>query len=83
LGFFPWASSLLKGLRLLFFGFLKNFDGFSYFISFRYVKKKANYVLFYVGLQLFKGLRLLFLQKVQGGMFIQGATSIPDSRVLL
>jgi hypothetical protein len=42
--------------------------------------KKANYLSFYGGLYLFKGLRLLFFQNVPGGTFIQGATSIPDSR---
>ena len=35
------------------------------------------------GLQLFKGLRLLFLQNVPGGMVIQGAKSISESRVLV
>ena len=39
-------------------------------------------MLFYGGLRLFKGLRLLFLQNVPGGMFIQGAMSFLDSRVV-
>ncbi len=43
--------------------------------------KIANYVLFFAGVRLFKGLHLLFLQYVPGGTFIQGATSIPESRV--
>ena len=33
------------------------------------------------GLRLFKGLHLLFLQNVPGGMFIQGSPSIPDPSV--
>ena len=33
------------------------------------------------GLRLFKGLRLLILEKIYKAMFIQGATFIPDSRV--
>ena len=45
----------------------------------------ANYVLLLSisgkGLCLFKWLHLLFLQKFPGGTFIQGATSILDSRV--
>ena len=34
-----------------------------------------------MGLRLFKGLCLFFLQNVPGAMFIQGGTFIPDSRV--
>ena len=34
-----------------------------------------------LGLRLFKGLCLLFLSNVPGATFIQGTTSIPDSRV--
>ena len=37
---------------------------------------------FVQGLRLFKGLRLLFLQYVSWGTFIQGATFIPESRVV-
>jgi hypothetical protein len=35
-GLFPGAMSLLKGLRLLFFGFLNFFNHFSYSIYFRF-----------------------------------------------
>ena len=44
-------------------------------------KKRENYVKFYWGLHLFKGLCLLFLQNVPGVKLNQGATSILDSRV--
>jgi len=37
---------------------------------------------FVQGLRLFKGLHLLFLQYVPGGTFIQGATFIPESRIV-
>ena len=44
---------------------------------------KKNQIVFYFrgGLTLFKGLRFLFLPNGPGTTFIQGATSIPDSRV--
>ena len=79
--FFPEATSLLKGLRLIIFGFVKNFLRLFNFLFLWLCIKDSNYLLLERGLRLFKGLRLLFLPNVPGATFIQGGTFIPDSRV--
>ena len=74
MGYFPVATSLLKGVRLLTF--------FIFLIFFTFLLLLL-YLLFLGGLCLFKGLCLLFLRNVPGAMFIQGGTSIPVFKSIL
>ena len=80
-GFFPGATSLLKGATFIEFWFLKNFLRIFNFLFLWLCIKESNYLLFERRLHLFRGLCLLILPNVPGAMFIQGGTFIPDSRV--
>ena len=71
---------LIKGdtfINFFIFCFLIFFNFFSLWLC------KENQIICYCegGLRLFKGLSLLYLPNVQGAMFIQGGTSISESRV--
>ena len=73
----PGATIIQGGTFINFLIFLS----FKYFFSFGCVLKNQIICHFKGGLRLFKGLHLLFLPNVPGAMFIQGGTSIPESRV--
>ena len=82
LGLFSSGYVLIKGG--MFINFLTFFIFLIFFTSFPLAMcKKIEFICYFKGgLCLFKGLCLLFLRNVPGATFIQGGTSIPESRVL-
>ena len=70
LSFFPGATSLSKGAMFIDFLFLKNFLRLFNFLFIWLCIKDSNYLLFEMGLRLFKGLCLFFLPNVPGAKFI-------------
>ena len=76
------ATCLLKGVRLLIFLFFIFLIFFSFFFLLLCIRKSNSLFFKREGaLLLFKGLRLLFLPNIPGPTFIQGGTSILNSRV--
>ena len=79
---FSRSYVLIKGGYVYWFLIFKNFLQIFNFLFLWLCIKESNHLLFKRGLRLFKGLLLLFLPNFPGATFIQGATFIPDSRVL-
>ena len=83
MGFFPGAMFLLKEAVFINFGIFISFPYSFYFVSFFSLWlciKKFKFSVIWGGATCIQGAMVIFLPNVPGAMFIQGATSILDSK---